>query len=319
MSRDRRIDYHHAWHHVMNRGTGSKKIFYSAQDRKKFLSILAKTVEQYEIEIHAYCLMGNHYHLLIKTPTARLSPAIQYLNSLYARHYNFIRKTDGPLFRGRFKSTVIEDNNYLLTVSRYIHLNPVKASITDRSENYFWSSMPAYLGLREKPAWLQIDKVLSYFSGDTKLSEYQKFVNNSETSGADICYDDDQWVTSLGSKDFLASVKSFQELTRRQGVERIASHLPSIEHIQKTVADHYNVPLRTIEKHTLMEENLPRAMAIYLSRYLGKQPHSKIARSFHNKSPASSSMAISRFKKKMKADFAITEEMMQLAKLLRLE
>ena len=107
MARPLRIQFEGAWYHVMNRGACRLPIFKSDQHRELFLELLAETVQVFNIEIHAYCLMDNHFHLLIRTPLPNLSKAIQYLSSVYTIRYNKLEKKDGPLFRGRFKSKLV--------------------------------------------------------------------------------------------------------------------------------------------------------------------------------------------------------------------
>ena len=132
MARALRIEYEGGWYHVMNRGAGRRNIFNEPEDRNLFLNLLQELHVRFRIEIHAYCLMGNHYHLLIRTPLANLSRAMAHLNGIYSRRRNQKYQSDGPLFRGRFKSIIIDAENYLLRLSRYIHLNPVSANIVQK-------------------------------------------------------------------------------------------------------------------------------------------------------------------------------------------
>ncbi len=118
MSRPLRIEYPGAWYHVMNRGASGRTIFRSDRDWHTFLSLLGDLAATFAVEVHAYCLMGNHYHLLIHTPRGILSGAMRHLNSLYTQRYNRFHRTDGPLFRGRFKAIVIDADTYLAVVSR---------------------------------------------------------------------------------------------------------------------------------------------------------------------------------------------------------
>jgi len=178
MSRSLRVNYNDAWYHVMNRGAGFREIFLSNKDRNFFLTLLGEITEQYNIEIHAYCLMKNHYHLLLKTPKGNVSEAIRHLNGLYARYFNRERKTDGPLFRSRFKSTIVSNDEYLIHVSRYIHLNPVRANMVKMAEEYQWSSCSLYLNISRAPSWCFTDKILGCFTGQDKTYQYKKFVGS---------------------------------------------------------------------------------------------------------------------------------------------
>jgi REP element-mobilizing transposase RayT len=117
MARAHRIKYKGAWYHVMNRGAGRKRIYHTEKDYEIFLELLKEITNRYHIAIHAYCLMPNHYHLLANTPLTNLSEAMRHLNGLYTRRFNKSRKIDGPLFRGRFKSVLIEENKYFRNYS----------------------------------------------------------------------------------------------------------------------------------------------------------------------------------------------------------
>ena len=125
MSRPLRIQYEGAWYHVMNRGSNRQLIFTRDEHRLIFLQLLEEIVVKYKLEIHAFCLMGNHYHLLVNTPFANLSRVMRHLNGVYTQKFNLLEQRDGPLFRGRYKAILVENEDYLLQVSRYIHLNPV--------------------------------------------------------------------------------------------------------------------------------------------------------------------------------------------------
>ncbi|MFQ6673753.1 MAG: transposase, partial [Fidelibacterota bacterium] len=129
MARPLRIEYPGAYYHVMNRGNAGENIFPGRDDKEKFLEYLAKAAEQYGIVVHTYCLMSNHYHLLMETPEANLSSAIQWLNVSYAVSYNRKHRRKGHLFGGRFKALLVDAEEYLTHLSRYIHLNPVRAKM----------------------------------------------------------------------------------------------------------------------------------------------------------------------------------------------
>ena len=121
MVRPLRVEYEGAYYHVMSRGSGRQNVFYSKQYYVRFLSCLEQAHRRFALECHAYCLMGNHYHLLVRTPRRNLSRAMRHINGVYTQYHNSLKKTDGPLFRGRYKSINIEASSYLLEVSRYIH------------------------------------------------------------------------------------------------------------------------------------------------------------------------------------------------------
>jgi putative transposase len=158
MSRSLRILYANAWYHVMNRGAAHATTFHDSEDYREFLDILRQTHRRYRFEIHAYCLMPNHYHILVRTPLANLSCGMRHLNGLYTRHYNKKYQKDGSLFRGRYKAILIDAENYLLQLSRYIHLNPVKAHLAEHPNKYPWSSYHFYSKNSKPPEWIYTRK-----------------------------------------------------------------------------------------------------------------------------------------------------------------
>lgn len=176
MPRPLRFEFEGAWYHVMNRGANHQAIYINDYHRYDFLKVLARAVSLYAVEIHAYCLMDNHYHLLIRTPRPNLSRAMQFINSVYSARFNKIQERDGPLFRGRFKAVLVENNKYLYQVSRYIHLNPVEAKLAKLPEEYRWSSYLDYL--EERPCLLpelKTSEILLPFNSTSE--EYQQYVN----------------------------------------------------------------------------------------------------------------------------------------------
>lgn len=179
MARPLRVEYPGAYYHVINRGNAGENIFLSDRDREKFLEYLAVATQRFSIIIHTYCLMTNHFHLLVETPEPNLSRAIQWLNVSYATYFNRKRSRKGHLFQGRFKSILVDEDEYLVQLSRYIHLNPVRANMADGPAKYPWSSYPVFAGKQKKPDWLDTS-LLTYF-GKTKkerFRSYQSFVED---------------------------------------------------------------------------------------------------------------------------------------------
>lgn len=172
MSRPLRVEYEDAWYHVMNRGANRKSIFGTDELRYIFLSLIEEIVKLFSVEIHAYCLMGNHYHLLVRTPYSNLGRAMRYLNGVYTQRYNCYNKTDGALFRGRYKAIIIENNNYLLQVNRYIHLNPIQAKLCKDPDRYFWSSYQHYVLKENVNKWLKTNYFIDEMGGRDKYIEY---------------------------------------------------------------------------------------------------------------------------------------------------
>ena len=149
MARPLRIEYEGACYHVTARGNDRKKIFFSSRDYERFREYLVMARERFGCLLHAYVLMGNHYHLLLETPLGSLSRVMHYINGSYTTYVNTKRKRSGHLFQGRYKSIVVDTDSYLLELSRYIHQNPVRAGIQDRPEDYQYSSYRNYLQQEE--------------------------------------------------------------------------------------------------------------------------------------------------------------------------
>jgi len=130
----------------MNRGAGRRVIFKSDDHRRYFLNLLDVVSERFQSECHAYCLMDNHYHLMLRTPKGNLQRIMRHINGVYTQYYNREVGTDGPLFRGRYKAVLVNAHAYWSHLSRYIHRNPLDAGIVEDLENYPWSSFPAFTG-----------------------------------------------------------------------------------------------------------------------------------------------------------------------------
>jgi REP element-mobilizing transposase RayT len=160
------------WYHVYNRGIRRSDVFQSHLDRGMFLADLAETCERLDVECHGFCLMNNHYHLLLHAPALVVSAAVQRFTSRYVRKFNVRHGYDGPLFKSRFGSTAIESSEHLLEEIRYIHNNPL--DLGEHPDRYRWSSHLVYLKLRPRPDFLTTSTVLDYFGQN--VDEYARFI-----------------------------------------------------------------------------------------------------------------------------------------------
>ena len=167
MARPLRIEYPGALYHVMSRGNEKKDIFRTTRDREKFLSYLSSAGERHGAVFHAYCLMSNHYHLMVETPDGNLSRVMKHINGSYTTYFNLKHQRAGHLLQGRYKATLVEADAYAAELSRYIHLNPVRAKMVSSPEEYHWSSCPRYLD-GSAPSWLSTGLVLGYFGPSEK-------------------------------------------------------------------------------------------------------------------------------------------------------
>lgn len=183
MTRPLRIDYPDSFYHVLSRGNERRPVFFEQGDYRRFLELIGRTSEKYHVQIHAYVLMQNHYHLLVKTRQANLSRAIQWLGVSYAGWINRKYKRSGHLFQGRFKSFLIEDEQYFITMCYYVHGNPVRAGLVKDAAAYEWSSAGGYAEEAQAAGWLTTDLLLGICSGDrtTFCREQEAYLDTCAT------------------------------------------------------------------------------------------------------------------------------------------
>jgi len=178
MARPLRLEFAGALYHVTSRGDGRESIYLDDGDRERYLDVLAQVCERFNWVCHAYCLMGNHYHLLIETPDGNLSKGMRHLNGVYTQCFNRAHRRMGHVFQGRFKAILVQKENYLLEVARYIVLNPVRAQMIRAAVEWPWSSYRATAGMIDAPNWLTTDWLLSAFDQrrSAAIEAYKLFV-----------------------------------------------------------------------------------------------------------------------------------------------
>lgn len=223
MARPLRIEYAGAVYHVTSRGNEKKPVFKDDTDRENFLNALQHVIKRYNWICHAYCLMTNHYHLLIETPDGNLSLGMRQLNGVYTQLFNKWHGRVGHLFQGRFKAILIQKDSHLLAVCRYVVLNPVRAKMAEAPEAWKWSSYLATAGKTRSHPCLTTDWVLGQFSRrlDKAENEYRQFVHQgigektiwSEVRGQSLLGEDD-FVEAL--VDHLKKHKEVPEIPRSQ-------------------------------------------------------------------------------------------------------
>ena len=308
MSRPQRIEYENAYYHVMNRGAGREAIFHDDVDRKNFLSVIDEAHRRFGLEIHAYCLMDNHYHLLIKTPRANLSRIMRHINGVYTQRYNRIRKTDGALFRGRYKAILVDSDAYLLHLSKYIHLNPMSANLVEALEEYRWSSYCAYIGESTAPGWLYQSEVYGQLANaPDKAEAYRLFMKNKEISKELLeFYSKQRLVPVLGDEVFINKLQlsDLAEETPRQ--DRV-NQRPSITKILTEVADAFDVSVNALLalKKGRGLQNTPRKVAMYVAQKYGDYRLKEIAEVFGLAHYGGVSSAIYSISETMKVDGAL--------------
>lgn len=208
MARQLRIEFPGAFYHVTSRGNEQKDVFKSQKDREKFLDYLATASARYGAVIHAFCLMTNHYHLFLETPRGNLSQIMRHVNGAYTTYFNVKRKRSGHLFQGRYKAILVEADAYATELTRYIHLNPVRAGMAARPEAYPWSSYRAYIGQAAAPEWLRTGFILGTFAPNREQAEkiYQQFVEDLLLAEYESPLTATVASTLLGSATFIAAI-----------------------------------------------------------------------------------------------------------------
>jgi REP element-mobilizing transposase RayT len=263
MGRALRIEYPGAFYHVTSRGNERKDIYRSLRDREKFLEYLESASVRYRACIHAYCLMSNHFHLLVETPQGNLSAIMQHVNGAYTNYHNTKRRRSGHLLQGRYKAILVERDEYALELSRYIHLNPVRAKVVGRPEAYRWTSYGAYIGASEVPSWLARDMVLGDAGSGRREAEerYRQFVEVGLDRELGNPLEKVVASTLLGGEGFVAWVKE-NFLKDRPG-ERA---LPAL----RQLTDRPTVDaIRTASQRYLRDEpRRARRVALYLCHQL---------------------------------------------------
>lgn len=269
MPRPIRIEYEDACYHIISRGNEKQAIFIENSDYKQFLRIVGKLYDRYKFIIYAYALMENHFHLLVETPLGNLSPIMRELNGIYAAYFNHRYDRVGHLFQGRYKSILVDKENYLLELTRYIHLNPVRAKIVDIPEKYKWSSLKYYLG-DNNIKWLSKDLVLNYFKSSNEKAQnaYLEFIYariNKEDDLLKNLYAQ----TILGKENFIKYVKD-KFIDKAESPEEITNYKKlksrlDLETLTKIITDHFSVEPEDL-KAFKSKNNLARKFFILLAR-----------------------------------------------------
>lgn len=285
MARPLRIEYPGAFYHVMHRGNAGSDIFKSIRDQEKFLEYVGKAVERYGIKIHSYCLMTNHYHFLIETPHPNLSQAIKWINVGYVAYFNRKRRRSGHLFQGRFKAVVVDADEYLKHLSRYIHLNPMRAGIVEHCKDYPWSSYPVLGGYVKAPEWLETDWLLSLFGHNRKkaMEQYRSFVESVQNKKIDNPSKDIVSGVILGGSEFVnwirrAFLSKDSDIKEKPELRSLKPGL-TFEDLMPVMCNEFTCT-RDVILQKGKKGNLARDVAIYLSREMTRESGVALGRYF---------------------------------------
>ena len=319
MSRPLRIQYPDAWYHVMNRGRRGDVIFYEDKDYVTFIDLLKEIVEDYNVKVSAYCLLSNHYHLLVQTPDANLSRAMRHLNGVYTQRYNRIHHCDGQLFRGRFKAILVEADSYLLELLRYIHRNPLEAGLVENLQKYNWSSHKGYLSKAKKWDWLYKRFPLSLFSKDyaESIRLYKQFVTQKVPDEINRILGHGNLPPMLGTKKFLDKINDlfFSDKTHEE-VPEAKILAPDPARILDAVVNLYEITIDELCSSRRGYFNEPRNVTIYLMRRLRSDTLKAAGEVVRINKNSTVSSIIDRVKYEMRRDKGIRLRVEKLIKIL---
>lgn len=313
MARPLRIEFPGALYHVISRGNERRVIVRDDRDREKRLHWLQRTVEIYGWRLHAFAVMRNHEHLFVETPQANLSAGMQFLNGSYTSYFNRRHRRVGHLFQGRFKGHLIEADGYFLEVSRYIHLNPVRAKAVERPEEYPWSSYRGYCQARHAIPWVECGRVLGEFAAKERQARrgYVRFVLAGLNDPPQSPFAELSGGLLLGSASFVEKISQrLQKQAESKGTPELRRlrGRPSLARIMAVVARHFGGRASDWSPGR-RSDDLGRAAAAYLGRYRFGHSGTETAAALGYRSPSSVSHAIGR----IEADESLREKLEAIA------
>jgi REP element-mobilizing transposase RayT len=306
MGRPLRVEYAGALYHITSRGNERKKIFVDDGDRKKFLEILEDYHDRYGILIHGYVLMDNHYHLILETPKGNLLKVMHGLNGRYTGYFNRKYGRAGHLFQGRYRGIIIDKDSYLIPLSRYVHLNPVRARVVERPEHYRWSSYRGYIGREKECGWIEYSWVLPQFGRyrNGARRKYKKYTEEALKSKVENPLERLHGQVILGREEFINRVKGMfkggplsQEILERK---RLEQH-PALDGVLKLTAKAFKIDEDSIRDRGI-RANTARKVALYFAKRYTGLGNEQIAQSFGGIHYSAVSKAYAKLKEEMFGD-----------------
>ena len=318
MARPLRIEYEDAVYHVTARGNKRRKIYFTKTDYQKFLQYIAEAKKKFGILIHSYVLMGNHYHLIIETPEANLSKALHHINSSYTTYINHKRKRSGHLFQGRYKAIVVSKDNYLVELSRYIHLNPFRAGKVEKPEEYQYSSYKTYK-TGKKDEILTQDLILGLIAGHKSEArrKYKAFVETAMRGNEEP----DEVVKDVFGGIILGGTKFIKETLERIKEEYLIKEEVSqrralqskhgVEEVLDLVSNKQKVSREDITGNRFPEK---RKIAIYLIKKHTQVTNRQIGEMFGGISYSAVAKVYNRFEQELMKNRRIRREIKKIEK-----
>jgi REP element-mobilizing transposase RayT len=299
----------------MNRGRRGEHIFDIKADYERFIEVLHETIELFALRVSAYCLMPNHYHLLVQTPDANLSRCMRHINGVYTQRFNSAHSLDGQLFRGRYTAIVVAEDDYLLQLIRYIHRNPVRSRIVDTAENYAWSSHKGYLSKAKKWDWLHKQFILSMLekAPEKRAKRYREFMNEKEDGCLLRTLSKKKLPSILGDNQFVDNLKTrFFEQKRNIEVPESKRLAPDIDKIKQVICAYYDINEGQLYLTKRAVFNEARAMGLYLARHLRGDFLKNIGAQFQIDNYSTVSSIIERFKSRLQSDRGLAKRVNQV-------
>ena len=343
MARPTRLDNEGGWYHVVNRGIERRKIFRGVSSYEHFVGLVGKLPQRFGIKVHGYVLMGNHYHLQVETPKANLSRAVQWLNVSYSIWFNRKHQRVGPLFQGRFKAILHDWASHGLTISRYIHLNPVRVSQLGGHEgrsnpetqsgpqlaparvkalrSYRWSSYPYYSGEAKAPEWLSTDAVLDLVNARggaaAKMAAYRRELEQAaavDELGNDW-KDELKATLLLGSSEFVERMKQLLEGDHREqtGIRKAKEGSLGWDTITSAVSKVWGQDWELLRAGY---GNGALAAALYFGRNYSERTLRELGQLADGMQYPAVTMAIRRFGKRLETDKNLAKKVKRLTRML---
>jgi putative transposase len=264
MSRPLRIEFPGAVYHVTSRGNARQKIYRDSPDREQFLSTLAHVVHRYDWLCHAYCLLDNHYHLLIETPKANLSLGMRQLNGIYTQSFNRSRRRVGHLFQGRFKAILVQKETHLLELCRYVVLNPVRARMTRHAGQWKWSSYRATGGQVSVPSFLTVEWVLGQFGKrlHQAQNQYRQFVEQGRDATSP--WGNLRGQIYLGAEDFIVKHQP-DRVIREIPRKHTQAHRPALRELLSSPRDLDRAIYRAYSRYGYRMQEVAQHLGLHYS------------------------------------------------------
>ena len=295
----------------MNRGRRSESIFSDKHDYLMFIDLLIEISEMWNVNVAAYSLMANHYHVLLQTPDANISRCMRHLNSLYTQRYNRKHGFDGQLFRGRYKSILVCNDSHLLQLVRYIHKNPVKAGLVKDIQDYEWSSHKGYLSYAKKWKWLHKDYIFSMITPkkQSRLKPFIEFMREDDSEEVARLFSLKKLPSFFGPESFITGIKEKYYFKKKSYEVPESKRLaPETDTIISSVCEYYGVSFNELLITRRGIFNEPRNIAVYLLRQIQGENLNNIGKLFNIKAYSTVSSIIRRVSRLKKYDRKIRKQ-----------